>query len=204
MRRPTYALESPEFKLSPEFKTASVKPRRSARLDRCWPRWFLFYRVDAFWAVKQLAAFTDDDIRALVSTGEYSDPNDSAYVAATLMLRRDSILRAYLTRVLPIDHFIIEEDRLAFQDLAASLGLVAVREYRVSWSLYYASTGSIKPASSDGTRVPEIAEEVAEHGYLIATVRYACSSTTDRDLETTVYLRHTGQTWTAAGVDRKW
>jgi hypothetical protein len=30
---------------------------------------------DAFWAARQAAAFTDEDIRAMVQVAQYSDPN---------------------------------------------------------------------------------------------------------------------------------
>ena len=38
------------------------------------PAFLLMDREDAFWAAKQVAAFSDAEIRALVETGEYSDP----------------------------------------------------------------------------------------------------------------------------------
>ena len=52
-------------------------------------------REDAFWAAKQVAAFTDDEIRALVETGEYSDPRATDWIAECLIKRRDKIADAW-------------------------------------------------------------------------------------------------------------
>ena len=38
------------------------------------PAFLQMDREDAFWAARQVAAFSDEEIRALVETGEYSDP----------------------------------------------------------------------------------------------------------------------------------
>ena len=49
-------------------------------------------------------AFTDEDIRAIVSTGQYSDPAAADWLARCLIERRNRIGRAYLGRVLPLDN----------------------------------------------------------------------------------------------------
>ena len=51
---------------------------------------------DAFWAAKQVAAFTDEEIRAIVQTGEYSDPRAADWIADCLIQRRDKIAAAWL------------------------------------------------------------------------------------------------------------
>ena len=47
---------------------------------------------DTFWAAKQLMAFTDQEIRAIVQTGEYSRPAED-WITATLIERRNRIGR---------------------------------------------------------------------------------------------------------------
>ena len=39
---------------------------------------------DEYWAAKQVMAFTDEDIRAIVETGQYSDPKAAEYVAGKM------------------------------------------------------------------------------------------------------------------------
>jgi len=51
---------------------------------------------DTAWAARKIAAFRDDDIRAIVGTGRYSDPEASEWIVKTLIVRRDKIVRAYL------------------------------------------------------------------------------------------------------------
>ena len=76
---------------------------------------------DTFWAAKLVMAFTDGDIRAIVSTGQYSDPAAAAWLAECLIERRNRIGRAYLGRVLPLDNFRIENGELAFDDLGGHM-----------------------------------------------------------------------------------
>src|SRR5262249_36241260 len=42
---------------------------------------------DDFWGAKQVMAFTDDDIRAVVETGQFSDPRVVDYLTETLIQR---------------------------------------------------------------------------------------------------------------------
>ena len=53
-------------------------------------------------------AFTDEDIRVLVKTGQYSNPAAEEWLIRCLRERRDKIGRAFLSKVLPLDDFRIE------------------------------------------------------------------------------------------------
>jgi hypothetical protein len=72
---------------------------------------------DAFWAAKQVMSFSDEDIRAIVSTGEYSDVEAEQWVIQCLIERRNRIGQAFLSRVLPLDRFRENNGRLEFDDL---------------------------------------------------------------------------------------
>jgi hypothetical protein len=76
--------------------------------------------ADAFWAAKQVMAFTDDEIYAMVRTGEYTDPIAEEWVVECLIQRRNKIGRAFFNRVLPVDRFAVHDGRLEFTDLAAA------------------------------------------------------------------------------------
>lgn len=84
---------------------------------------------DAYWAAKQVMAFTDADIRALVETGQYSNPETVDYLTRALAERRDKIGRTYFAKVLAIDNFRIEGGALRFDDLATKYGFTAPREF---------------------------------------------------------------------------
>lgn len=77
---------------------------------------------DEFWAAKQVMAFTDDDIRAIVSTGELSDPEAAEYLTQCLIKRRDKIGKAYYAKVLPFDRFRVDANgTLAWDDLSGQV-----------------------------------------------------------------------------------
>jgi hypothetical protein len=95
---------------------------------------------DAFWAAKQVMAFTDEQIAAIVGTGEYSDPAAADWVTRCLIERRDKIGKAYFEKVLPLDQFTLEQGRLRFEDLSARLD-IGRKTYRVQWSLVDNRTG---------------------------------------------------------------
>ena len=80
---------------------------------------------DALWAVRIIARFSDEDVAAIVKRGRIADPKAEAFLIDTLIKRRDTILKEYLTRYTPLDRFTLERapagDRtqsLCFEDLA--------------------------------------------------------------------------------------
>ena len=85
---------------------------------------------DTFWAARQVMAFTDEEIRAIVQTGQYSKPAED-WITATLIERRNRIGRTYFARVLPLDHFRVEGNTLAFDDLGVSNGFAPPRTYTI-------------------------------------------------------------------------
>ena len=77
---------------------------------------------DTYWAAKQVMEFTDNDIRAIVSTGRYSDPEAEAWIAKCLIERRDRIGATYFAKVLPLDNFEVRGRELDFDDLEIKSG----------------------------------------------------------------------------------
>jgi hypothetical protein len=87
---------------------------------------------DAFWGAKQVMAFTDEQIRAIVKTGEYSDPRAADWVVRCLIERRDKIGKAFFDVVLPVDQFRVEGGRLAFDTLTLKQGDARSPGYRLA------------------------------------------------------------------------
>src|SRR5687768_15182588 len=50
---------------------------------------------DSFWGAKQVVAFRDDEIQAIVETGQYRDPRAVDWIVRTLIARRDKIAKAF-------------------------------------------------------------------------------------------------------------
>jgi hypothetical protein len=84
---------------------------------------------DALWAARIIARFTDEDLRAIVAEARMKDATGDAraevYLLATLIARRDIILRDVLLRGSPLANFTFAprgpgEPALCFEDLALS------------------------------------------------------------------------------------
>jgi hypothetical protein len=147
--------------------------------------------ADTYWAAKKVMAFRDDDIRAIVGAGQYSDPQAKEWVARCLIERRDRIGRAFLDDVLALDEFAVRESRLTFTDLEVKYGFHAPRRYTVAWSAFDNRTGKQTPiAGASGPAVPPSTAE-----YLAATIR-----ADDPQKTVTVYLR----SGSVVGIDRTW
>lgn len=86
---------------------------------------------DAFWAAKQVAVFSDDDVRAVVRAGRLSDPDAEQWLIECLLRRRDKIVRAFVRKVLPLDHFRVENGRLDFDAVRAPDG--PAPRYAMRW-----------------------------------------------------------------------
>jgi hypothetical protein len=101
---------------------------------------------DTFWAARRVAAFTEPQIRAIVHTGEFSDPAAEKAIGDIMMKRRDKILRAYLPAVNPIVTPSLENNRLSFENAAVAADVAKTPEgYRASWFYFDNATGESRP-----------------------------------------------------------
>lgn len=95
---------------------------------------------DAFWGAKIMMSFKNNEIRAIVETGEISNPNAIDYLVETLIHRRDIIGRYWFSRMNPIDKFIPKynsgEFHLEFSDLGVTGGLWQPEEHRYKFDVW--------------------------------------------------------------------
>lgn len=146
---------------------------------------------DTFWAAKQVMAFSDDEIRALVKTGDYSNPQAAERISEILIKRRDKIGRTFFNEVLPLDRFAVADGRLQFDDLALKYNFIAAREYDIQWSEFDNETGrTTQIAAETSMRLPRTGD------YLMARI----SSASDPQKIVRVYVRG-GK---VIGIDRTW
>lgn len=119
---------------------------------------------DAFWGAKQVMSFSDEDIRAIVETGQYSNPEAEVYIVNTLMERRDKIGRYWFSKMNPLDKFSIKVQdnnlRLTFEDLSVSSGLVDAGDHS-----YQVAVGSENSTFSLNRELnsPEVIIELCDH-----------------------------------------
>ena len=166
---------------------------------------------DAFWAARQVMAFTDEQIGAMVKTGELSDSRAAEWLTKCLIERRNKIGRVFLSKVLPLDRFAVQDGTLSFVDLTPTPGPPATsqraksaptttgqgrlsRQYQVQWAEFDNSTGAHTPIRSEGLTIPGTSA-----AYIVATI-----SADDPKKSVHVYLRRQSGNWEIAGIDRTW
>jgi hypothetical protein len=164
-------------------------------------------RADAFWAAKQVAAFTDDEIRAIVETGKLSDQRAADWIADCLIKRRDKIAQAWFSKMLALDRFRVADGRLAFDDLTASYENGTPRRYDLHWSTYDNDHGILTPLSNEREAIEEIPAERSARlpemhgdGYWAAVIE-----SPERPRQSVrVFIRKRGELAQIVGVERTW
>ena len=81
--------------------------------------------IDSYWAAKIIMSFTNEQLKAIVHTGQYSDPEAEACLLQLLIERRDKIGAYYFHKVAPLYEFKIDDidNNLVFSDLAVKTGI---------------------------------------------------------------------------------
>jgi hypothetical protein len=83
--------------------------------------------ADAFWASKIILAFSDEEIKSVVETGEFSNPKSADLLSEILIARRDMVARYWFERVTPLDQIRLTQTgsgayEIRFTDLAVQHG----------------------------------------------------------------------------------
>jgi hypothetical protein len=186
------------------FEPAEWKPRvptaafRRARLD------------DTFWAARRVMAFSDEMIRAIAATGQYSDESAAKLLAEVLIQRRDKIGKTYLNAVNPVVNVALDaNDTLTFDNAAvlARVGAEPAGGYVVNWARFDNATGQAtsigSPTPTTDRRAKAPAALPAAAGSFvkvqIAAVKPFEPSWT---LPVDVYFRRVADGWKLVGVER--
>ena len=160
---------------------------------------------DAFWAAQRVAAFSDELIRAVVHTGQFSNPEAEKYLADVLIQRRDKIKSIYLTLVNPIVKPRLDAKGLTFEN-AAVAGDVASGSvaYRASWMLFDNATGATKPLSETKSATTTIPAPSGLPSSGFVAVDIAADSDTYPTWKQPVraYFRADGGAWKLVGLER--
>ena len=156
--------------------------------------------ADAYWAAKKVMAFTNDDIRAIVEEGQFSNPEAVNSMTKTLIARRDAVGRTWFQHVMPVEEMRVENNELHFEDLAVRYGFAKVPAYHYEWFHFDNETGGRKVVpDSNSTQVPDELINGAKDGY------FGCTITSEGrpDLSTTAYFHVENGTSRLVGIDRK-
>jgi hypothetical protein len=89
---------------------------------------------DAFWATRIILSFSENDLREIVRTAEYSNSKVTDYMVQTLLARRQLIARQWLKDVNPIGRFAVapgkEGSELRFDDWMTAQNLAGPPRYQ--------------------------------------------------------------------------
>ena len=184
------------------FQPARWKPRVPTAA-------FLHARADdTFWAARRVMAFSDDMIRAIVATGQYSDPAATKHLADVLIKRRDAIGREYLPAINPVtDPAIDGAGMLTFRNAAVEARVAAApASYRADWFAFDNATGESRPI---GNTTAGSARMQAPAGFAGASsnfIRISLSAlggpnpSWERPVQ--AYFRRDGGGWRLVGFER--
>jgi hypothetical protein len=165
---------------------------------------------DNFWAARRVMAFSDEMIRAIVKTGQYSDPAAEAHLASVLMKRRDKIGQAYLPAVNPLVDFQLDAaGALTFENAAVNARFAeAPREgYLATFYRFNNSNGTSAPIGSavvaKGLKIQAPAPlPVGEGEFVKVDVAAINSPNNSWSAPVQVYFRRTPQGWKLVGLQR--
>lgn len=95
---------------------------------------------DNAWMARILSRFEDDDIAALVTLGQFSNPEHAKYLTYVLQRRLRLILERYFARLSPLaDPVLATPNRLCLTDLARRRGVWPAARFRYAAQLQAAS-----------------------------------------------------------------
>jgi hypothetical protein len=163
---------------------------------------------DAFWAARIVSKFTNDTIRAVVGKARYSDPKATEYITATLIKRRDKVLKTWLAGVNPLVDFALSESgELTFANAAVAANVGADPDgYRAVWSSFDNVTResrSIGETSGAGTRLRAPGGLPATpNSYIKVEIAATGGSEASWKTPAQVFFCRTGQAWKLVGVER--
>jgi hypothetical protein len=154
---------------------------------------------DAFWGAKIVTSFSDEQIAAAVSAGEFSDPGAAAYMERFLIERRDMIGHYWFSRVNTIDRVTAHGDSLLFADLAVERGYqrsgVSQYRYRIM-----AETGEV--LDEDVTQFPRVILDNGWKQHRFLVISLLPRKPDYRADPVLVFVRPTDSGWNPIGIRR--
>jgi hypothetical protein len=200
--RPWRTIDYPDFPAVARFESEYFQPE-SWKPDYPNPAHDRMTPVDAFWAARTVARFSDDAVRAIVRTGRYSDPAAEEFLVRALIQRRDKILRYYLGLLNPLDDFRVSGNDLVFRNLGADAGLGSPSEYRFQWFRFDNSQGQLAslggPRSARETKIEGPADSAP---FLMVRIETVAPGQPAWAKKVDVYIRN-GPSKAVVGVQRE-
>jgi hypothetical protein len=163
---------------------------------------------DLFWAALRVMAFTDDQIRAAVKTGGFTDPAAEKLLGDVLIKRRDKIGRVYFSRINPLVRFALSNSGvLTFENPSVRAGFAPKQRYQAVWASFNNSTGEARQIGSAAASQEESVQGPGElprgdQAFVKVSIRAAEPPHAAWATPVDVYFRQAGGAWKLVGVER--
>jgi hypothetical protein len=162
---------------------------------------------DAFWAAQRVGAFSDEMIRAMIHTGEFSDPASEQALVDIMIKRRNKILATYLPAVNPIVTPRLQNNRLTFDNAAVRAGVAQPPEiYRASWFQFDNATGETRPLSETTSTTSTIEAPqglpTGAHSFVAVDISADAKEHEAWRKPVRTYFRRGADDWTLVGLER--
>jgi hypothetical protein len=160
---------------------------------------------DNFWAARRVMAFSDEMIRALAKTGQYSDQAAEKLLADVLIKRRNRIGEVYFTRINPLIDFSLDASGILRFQNAAERGVAAsvLTSYKAVWALFDNDSGTSRPIGETRGSGGQIAAPSGVSGaFVVAEVAAVDPPYAAWAKPVQVTFRRAGAGWTLVGLER--
>ena len=163
---------------------------------------------DAFWAARRLVGISDETIRRVVATAEYSDAAAAEFLTDVLIKRRNKVVSHWLNGVLPVVDLSLSRDgALTFRNLAVDAGLAAPPAgYRIRWFRFDNATGETAAVGDESTAPQTTAtapRPALEAEYVLCEIRTEHAVHAGWSTRLRAYFRRSADGWTLVGLERQ-
>ena len=163
---------------------------------------------DLFWGARGVMAFSDETIIEVSRTAAFTDPEATAYMAQTLITRRDKIGQLWLNVVLPVDDFDLDGRRRVHvpqHRRPSPRPPFPGRGYTIAWARFDNTTGTATTVGEPQVVTEPRAtapREALGGDFVQATLTGDHPTHPGWAIPTTVVFRRAGAAWSLVGVDR--
>lgn len=161
---------------------------------------------DAFWGARLVSRFSDEAIQAMAGSAGYDDPEAAAYLASTLIRRRDQIARVWLNGVNPVvDVSLGPTGVLSFTNAAVAARVASHGSYTIGWGRFDNAAGTMEDVSVERQTEPRgtvPAALLASAGDIAATIWSEHADQPGWAQPVRVYFRKDAAGWKTVGLDR--
>jgi hypothetical protein len=166
---------------------------------------------DAFWAARIVARFSEAIIRAAVEKARYSDPAATDYLTATLIKRRDKVLKTWLNGVNPVVNPVLSPGgELTFANAAVAARVAEPpASYTLQWFRFdnaadaRTNVGAAMTVSADRAQAPAAAIEPGAGEYIGVTITATHPAQPAWSKPATFYFRRGAGGWVWVGSERE-